>query len=228
MRRVATLPRLFAAALTIASVGSAPFQCARKPGPDARLEDEPGQALYNLAQQFKADGNERARTETLQFLVKQYPSSRFAEQARLDLGAQLLVNDRLDLAAQLGADGVHLGRRSISVGDARRLVGTAFVTRACHDLDDVLAAANEGADGALYSPIFASPGKGAPLGLTALAGARASLDARGHRPFRLYALGGVDAENASRCFDAGADGIAVVRADLGPALAELLAQPARR
>ncbi len=78
--------RLFAAAMTIVTIGSAPFQCARKPGPEARLEDEPGQALYALAQQFKADGNDRARTETLEFILKQYPTSRYAEQARLDLG----------------------------------------------------------------------------------------------------------------------------------------------
>jgi outer membrane protein assembly factor BamD (BamD/ComL family) len=86
MRRVTLVSRLFVAAMTIASIGSAPFQCARKPGPDVRLEDEPGQALYALAQKFKADGNEGARTETLEFIVKQYPTSRFAEQARLDLG----------------------------------------------------------------------------------------------------------------------------------------------
>jgi len=87
MRRVALVSHhLFIAAVTIAVVGSAPFQCARKPGPEVRLEDEPGQALYALAEKFKADGNERARTETLEFLMKQYPTSRFAEQARLDLG----------------------------------------------------------------------------------------------------------------------------------------------
>jgi outer membrane protein assembly factor BamD (BamD/ComL family) len=86
MPRVTLGLRLLAAAVTIASVGSAPFQCARKPGPEARLEDEPGQALYALAQQFKAEGNDRARTETLEYIVKQYPTSRYAEQARLDLG----------------------------------------------------------------------------------------------------------------------------------------------
>jgi outer membrane protein assembly factor BamD (BamD/ComL family) len=86
MRRVTPGLRLFAAALTIASVASAPFQCARKPGPETRLEEEPGQALYALAQQFKIEGNERARTETLEYIVKQFPTSRYAEQARLDLG----------------------------------------------------------------------------------------------------------------------------------------------
>jgi thiamine-phosphate pyrophosphorylase len=141
------------------------------------------------------------------------------------VGAQLFVNDRLDLAVSLGADGVHLGRRSVSVNDARELVGKRFVSRACHDLDDVRRAAAEGADGGLLSPIFSSPGKGAPLGVDALTDARAALDAGGHRRFRLFALGGVDAENAVTCLDAGADGVAVVRADLGVVLANLLADP---
>jgi hypothetical protein len=88
MLAVSFVPRLFAAALAVATAGSAPFQCARKPGPDRSIEEEPGQALYTLAQQFKADGNAQARTETLEFIVKKYPTSRFAEQARVDLGAK--------------------------------------------------------------------------------------------------------------------------------------------
>ena len=76
--------RPLAAFLLVAAL--APFQCSSKPGPERRLEDEPGQALYQLAQQFKAEGNDRARVETLEYIVKRYPSSRFAEMAKLDLG----------------------------------------------------------------------------------------------------------------------------------------------
>ena len=130
------------------------------------------------------------------------------------LGASLVINDRLDLALSLEADGVHLGRRSVSVADARALLPAAWISVACHAVDDVVRAAGEGADAAVLSPIFASPGKGAPLGVAALAEARAALSARG-LPAQLLALGGVDAESAGACFTAGADGVASIRADLG-------------
>lgn len=131
------------------------------------------------------------------------------------LGISLIVNDRLDLALALGADGVHLGRRSVSIADARSLLGSSvWISASCHAVSEVTAAHKEGADAALLSPIFASPGKGSPLGTYALRSARESIKARGGRPIHLIALGGVDATNAVSCFTAGADGVAAIRADL--------------
>jgi thiamine-phosphate pyrophosphorylase len=127
-------------------------------------------------------------------------------------GVALIVNDRLDLARALGADGAHLGRRSLTVADARALLGpAAWISVACHDVDDVIRAATAGADAVTLSPIFASPGKGRPLGLPALQAARAAL---GALPTALHALGGVDLATAPACFAAGADGVASIRADL--------------
>ena len=183
-------------------------------------------AAASLAPELRARLAVQLREPEMEGGAKAAFGARLRE-ATAPLGVKLVVNDRLDIALLLGADGVHLGRRSVPVRAARELVGTAFVTRACHDLDEVLSSAAEGADGALLSPIFPSPGKGAPLGLEALSRARAALDARRHERFRLFALGGVDADNARFCFEAGADAIAVVRADLGNALAALLA-PARK
>jgi len=134
--------------------------------------------------------------------------------AARELGASFLVNDRVDLALLLQADGVHLGRRSIPIADARALLGpTAWLSTSAHSPADVLAAARAGADAALLSPIFASPGKAAPLGPEALTEARAALAAQG-LPLRLYALGGVTLQNAPACIAAGADGVAAIRADL--------------
>jgi thiamine-phosphate pyrophosphorylase len=136
------------------------------------------------------------------------------------MGASLVVNDRIDLALALGADGVHLGRRSLGVDDARALLGSAaWISVACHDLADVEAAARAGASAVTLSPIFASPGKGTPLGSSALSRARRAL--AGTRT-DLIALGGIDAAGALACFGAGADGVAVIRADLGDSLAHLL------
>ena len=129
------------------------------------------------------------------------------------LGAGFVVNDRLDLALALGADGVHLGRRSVPVRDARALLPPgAWISVACHAPAEVARAAAEGADAALLSPIFASPGKGPPLGIEALREARAALGERS--AVQLLALGGVTAENAGACLAAGADGVAAIRADL--------------
>ena len=134
------------------------------------------------------------------------------------IGASLVVNDRVDLAVLLGADGVHLGRRSMRVADARKLLGPrAWISMSAHSVEDVLAAGEAGATAALLSPIFASPGKGTPLGTGALAEARAALRAAG-RSLQLFALGGVTLENAGACIEAGADGVAAIRADLTPLL----------
>lgn len=129
-------------------------------------------------------------------------------------GIRLLVNDRLDLAQILEADGVHLGRRSVSIADARAFLGPrAFVSVACHAVPELAVAAAQGASAALLSPIFASPGKGPPLGLAALKDAREAL-ARAGLSLPVIALGGVDNASAAACFEAGAHGVAAIRGDL--------------
>lgn len=142
-----------------------------------------------------------------------------------DLGARLLVNDRVDVALLIEADGVHLGRRSMSVGEARVLLGPgAWISTSAHSVDDVLVSARAGANAALLSPIFASPGKGEPLGPQALTEAREALSREG-LSLSLFALGGIDNHTARACLDAGADGVAAIRADLLLLLAE--SPPAR-
>jgi outer membrane protein assembly factor BamD (BamD/ComL family) len=69
------------------SIASAPVQCARDPAPESAIEDEPGEALFGLAEQFREQGNVEARKSTLLYIVKQYPSSRFAARATQDLEA---------------------------------------------------------------------------------------------------------------------------------------------
>ncbi len=128
-------------------------------------------------------------------------------------GARLLVNRHVALAGEVDADGVHLGGDAMPVAAARRILGDrAFVSVAAHDDDAVRAAVGEGADAALVSPIFASPGKAPARGVVALRSARALAPPR----FALYALGGVTPENAAACIRAGAHGVAVIRALLVP------------
>jgi hypothetical protein len=74
-----------AAPLLVAAALLAPFQCARKTPPEQRMEDDPAEVLYTLAEKFKTEGNQPARAETLRYLVERYPASRFAATAKSDL-----------------------------------------------------------------------------------------------------------------------------------------------
>jgi thiamine-phosphate pyrophosphorylase len=142
----------------------------------------------------------------------------FASRLRLvtrSLGAGLLINGDPRLARDVGADGVHLGRDAGTVAEARVTCGpSAWISVSAHSDGAVRRALADGADAALVSPVFPSrpPSVYAEekegRGLDALRSARVVAGDR----LRLYALGGVDADNARACAQAGADGVAVVRA----------------
>jgi len=121
-------------------------------------------------------------------------------------GARVLVNDRTDVAIACGAAGVHLRNGSVSPKLIRSVAPPEFViTVACHDADGVLRAEGEGSDYAVLAPAFAplsKPQSRATLGIEALR----TIASRAKIP--IIALGGVTAENASLCIDAGAAGVA--------------------
>ncbi len=73
---------VFAASLSLGSY--APLQCGS--GSDRPHEDSAGDALYMLAQDFKAKGNEQASKDTLRYLIEHYPSNRHVPAARAELG----------------------------------------------------------------------------------------------------------------------------------------------
>jgi thiamine-phosphate pyrophosphorylase len=120
---------------------------------------------------------------------------------------RVLVNDRADIAAGAGADGVHLTTRSLSPAVIRKTFGAKFLIGAStHSLIEAREAGRQGADFAVFGPIFPSPSKekyGPPLGLPKLAEA-----ARDLAQFPLLALGGISLENVNECLLAGACGIA--------------------
>jgi thiamine-phosphate pyrophosphorylase len=121
-------------------------------------------------------------------------------------GARILVNDRADVAIACGAAGVHLRDGSASPNMIRQIAPPGFaITVACHDAEGVFRAADEGADYAVLAPVFAPLSKAvsrAPLGLEALR----AIASRARIP--VIALGGITAENASLCMEAGATGVA--------------------
>jgi thiamine-phosphate pyrophosphorylase len=125
------------------------------------------------------------------------------------MGAQLLVNDRIDVALAAGADGVVLPADSFPTEVARRLLGPGkLVGRSTHAAEEIARAAREGCDFVLFGPLFATPSKdayGPPQGIEALRAATA-------RSIPVFAVGGITAENARQAIDAGARGVAVIRA----------------
>jgi thiamine-phosphate pyrophosphorylase len=136
------------------------------------------------------------------------------------VGASLVINGNARLARDVGADGVHLGRGAGTVALARAVCGArAWVSVAAHSDDAVRSAVEEGADAVLVSPAFPTraPSVNEPTklgrGVDALRSARAVAAGK----VAVYALGGVTADSARACVQAGADGIAVMRALLASA-----------
>lgn len=128
--------------------------------------------------------------------------------------AQLIVNDRADLARLLGA-GLHLGQQDLTPSQARAVTGPeAFIGYSTHNGDQLKAAAAEPADYLALGPIFSTSTKTNPDPVVGLEGLR-RLRALTTRP--LVAIGGITCSNARSVIDAGADSVAVI-ADLYPDL----------
>ncbi len=117
---------------------------------------------------------------------------------------RLLVNDRIDLAWLLSADGVHLGEASLVVADARRAFAArgmrCWVSAATHEVQS-----NTEADALLLAPIFSSRKGLSPLGLPTL-----TRQSRATPNAKVYALGGVGTEQAKLCAKCGAYGVAAI------------------
>jgi thiamine-phosphate pyrophosphorylase len=124
--------------------------------------------------------------------------------------ATFIVNDHVDIAAEVDADGVHVGKDDPVYADARKLVGPGkIIGISCYrDLDNAKAAQRDGADYVAFGSFFASrvkPGAvRAPLDLLTRAKAELSVP--------VVAIGGITPENAAQLARAGADAIAVISA----------------
>lgn len=127
-------------------------------------------------------------------------------------GARLLINDRIDIALGVDADGVHLGGHSLPTAAARKILGPErLIGVSTHCPDEIAAAARDGADFVTFGPVYFTPSKapyGKPAGLELLAAAcHAS-------PLPVFALGGINPERAKEVMTAGAYGVALISAIL--------------
>lgn len=175
----------------------------------------PGSVLLQLRDRELPLAERRALGERLQASTRRH-------------GQALVVNDRLDLAVLLEADGVHLGEASVSVADARAFgarQGRAwFVSVARHEPS---AAPMTDADAVLLSPIVEARKGRAPLGVAGVTAAVSACAGRGSPSGqvpapRLYALGGVTRREVPALLAAGADGVAVIGELFEPGGAEEL------
>ena len=185
-----------------------------------RLSTAEHEGLVRLATEWSAGG-----VEYVQLREKDLGEPELTELAAAMLAAmrdcgsgactRLLVNAGAPGAAEamrtVRAAGVHLpGRWQAEQAGRARIRG--MVSVGCHSVGEVAVARTAGADMALLSPIFKTEShpEARPLGLDALREARQTA---GKMP--VYALGGVNAENAASCIEAGAVGVAGIRMFLG-------------
>ena len=127
-----------------------------------------------------------------------------------DGATRLLVNDRADVAASAGGDGVHLTTHSLPISVVRQAFGDDFLIGvSTHSLVEAQSAQAANADFAVFGPVFQTPSKeqfGAPVGIEELKHVCSELT-----PFPVLAIGGVTEENFSECLGGGAYGLAGIR-----------------
>ena len=135
--------------------------------------------------------------------------------------ALFILNDRVDLALAVDADGVHLGQQDLPIALARQLLGPEkIIGRSTTNPDEMQRAIQEGADYIGVGPVYETPTKAGK--------AAAGLDyvryAATHSPIPWYAIGGINTNNVQDVLGAGAERVAVVRAMMEAENPTLVAQ----
>lgn len=122
---------------------------------------------------------------------------------------RIIINDRVDIAMAVGADGVHLGQSDIPLDAARSLLGPqAIIGFSTHNIAQVELAATLAADYVAFGPIFETPTKHDHEPVVGVNPLRRVKHILGSTP--LVAIGGLTEENSRSALDAGADSVAVI------------------
>jgi thiamine-phosphate pyrophosphorylase len=127
-----------------------------------------------------------------------------------ELGATLIVNDRIDIAVAARADGVHVGQSDLPIAEARKFAPKLLIGVSTHDVDQVARAVAAGADYLGFGPIFETKTKANPDPVQGIAGLRAAVAVARGTP--IVAIGGIDASAVADVYAAGATAICAIRA----------------
>jgi len=134
----------------------------------------------------------------------------------------LIINDRVDIALAVGADGVHLGQSDMPISHARRLLGpNCLIGISAESVDHAVEAEQQGADYIGISPVFSTPTKADTAPALGLEGIR---QIRELVRIPLVGIGGINLTNARQVLASGADGVAVVSAIMAAASPRLAAE----
>lgn len=124
--------------------------------------------------------------------------------------ARLIINDRVDIAMAVDADGVHLGLNSLPIHRVRRLIGDSkMIGLSCHNQVNAIMAQEKGANFITFGPVYYTPSKaqyGKPVGVEKLEIVSHLLE------IPVFALGGIKRDNITEVIAAGAAGISLVSA----------------
>ncbi len=158
----------------------------------------------------------RAGCRLVQLRAKELSGEEFyrwalaAREVCRECGIRLIINDRVDVALLVGADGVHLGQDDLSPRSARKILGPhAVIGLSTHDVGEATRAATAPVDYVAIGPIFETSTKTSGRSTLGIEGARA-IRAVVDKP--LVAIGGITVERAPMLFEAGIDGVAVISA----------------
>jgi thiamine-phosphate pyrophosphorylase len=129
-----------------------------------------------------------------------------------EYGAKLFINDRVDIALAIGADGVHLGQDSIPAHAVRKIAGDKLLVGvSTHGIDEAMEAEKDSADFITLGPIYQTPSKlkyGSPIGINILREVKSKVS------IPVLAIGGIKLDKVKEVIKAGADGIALISAIL--------------
>lgn len=127
----------------------------------------------------------------------------------LKYDARLFINDRVDIAVAVDADGVHLGQKSMPPFAVRRFAAGLIIGVSTHNAEEAMRAERDGADFITLGPVYQTPSKliyGEPVGLRTLE----EVLRRVRIP--VFAIGGINHDNAKDVMDRGAHGVALISA----------------
>ena len=135
--------------------------------------------------------------------------ARMARRVCTELGASLVVNDRIDIALAVGADAVHLGQTDLPIAAARAIIGDALaIGISTHNPQQVEEAVRARPTYIAYGPVFTTTTKQNPDPVQGLEALRAAVALAGDIP--IVAIGGITPASAAALYDAGATALCAI------------------